>query len=52
MRAGVFTTIAGRSIMHRNETTLADILENRKFNCVSASVVYNLVAERASLPAS
>jgi arylsulfatase A-like enzyme len=27
MRAGVFTTIAGRSIMHRQETTLADRLK-------------------------
>jgi arylsulfatase A-like enzyme len=27
MRAGVFTTIGGRSIMHRDETTLADLLK-------------------------
>ena len=31
-------------------TTLRDILERRAFNCVSASVLYNLVAHRLSLP--
>ena len=31
-------------------TTLRDILERRAFNCVSASVVYNVVAHRLSLP--
>ena len=31
-------------------TTLRDILERRAFNCVSASVVYNLIAHRLSLP--
>ena len=30
-------------------TTLKDILENRRYNCVSASVLYNLVAHRAGL---
>ncbi len=31
-------------------TTLRDILERRAFNCVSASVLYNLVAHRLKLP--
>lgn len=31
-------------------TTLRDILERRTYNCVSASVLYNLIAHRLSLP--
>ena len=31
-------------------TTLRDILERRAYNCVSASVLYNLIAHRLSLP--
>lgn len=31
MRAGVFTTIGGRSIMHRNHTTLADIFREHGY---------------------
>ncbi|MEO1334462.1 MAG: hypothetical protein AAFV29_02420 [Myxococcota bacterium] len=31
-------------------TTLRDILERRAYNCVSASVLYNLLAHRLSLP--
>lgn len=31
MRSGVFTTIAGRSIMHRQETTLAQILKQQNY---------------------
>ncbi|MBK6689549.1 MAG: hypothetical protein IPG45_34110 [Deltaproteobacteria bacterium] len=30
-------------------TTLAEILERRRYNCVSASVVYNVLAERLKL---
>lgn len=33
-------------------TTLRDVLERRAFNCVSSSVVYNVVAERVGLKAS
>lgn len=33
-------------------TTLADILDRRAFNCVSASVLYNLLAERLELDAA
>ncbi len=32
MRSGVFTTIAGRSVMHRDQTTLADILKDHGYN--------------------
>ena len=31
MRSGVFTTIGGRSILHRDETTLADILKKNGY---------------------
>jgi len=31
MRSGVFTTIAGRSIMHRSQVTLADILKRNGY---------------------
>ena len=31
MRSGVFTTIAGRSIMHRDQTTLADMLKEQGY---------------------
>lgn len=31
MRSGVFTTIAGRSIMHRSETTLPDIMKKHGY---------------------
>ncbi|MCK6544787.1 transglutaminase-like domain-containing protein [Myxococcota bacterium] len=31
-------------------TTLAEVLDRRRYNCVSASVVYNLLAERLTLP--
>lgn len=33
-------------------TTLAEILERRRYNCVSASVLYNLLAERVHLSTS
>ncbi|MFP6904282.1 MAG: sulfatase-like hydrolase/transferase [Verrucomicrobiota bacterium] len=32
MRSGVFTTIGGRSIMHRRESTLADILKKNGYH--------------------
>lgn len=32
MRSGVFTTIGGRSIMHRNDTTLPDILRKNGYH--------------------
>ena len=32
MRSGVFTTISGRSIMHRNDTTLPDILQKNGYH--------------------
>ena len=32
MRSGVFTTIAGRSIMHRRDTTLPDILRDNGYH--------------------
>ena len=32
LRSGVFTTIGGRSIMHRNETTLPDILRDNGYH--------------------
>lgn len=32
MRSGVYTTIAGRSILHRNETTLADVLKSNGYH--------------------
>jgi arylsulfatase A-like enzyme len=32
MRSGVFTTVAGRSILHRNATTLADILRGSGYH--------------------
>ncbi len=31
MRSGVFTTVAGRSIMHRDQTTLADVLQKHGY---------------------
>ncbi len=33
-------------------TTLADIIDRRHFNCVSASVLYNLIADRLELDAA
>ena len=33
-------------------TTLRDVLERRRFNCVSASVLYNLLADRLRLDAA
>jgi tetratricopeptide (TPR) repeat protein len=33
-------------------TTLDDVLERRRYNCVSSAVVYNLLAERLELKAS
>ncbi|MCP4781949.1 MAG: sulfatase-like hydrolase/transferase [Fuerstiella sp.] len=32
MRSGVFTTVAGRSIMHRKDTTLADVLKTNGYS--------------------
>src|SRR5262245_29935079 len=31
------------------KTTLADVLDTRKFNCVSSTVLYNIIAERLGL---
>lgn len=33
-------------------TTLVEVLERRRYNCVSASVLYNVLAERLALPVS
>lgn len=45
-KGGLFGTYDARA------TTLADILDRRHFNCVSASVLYNLIADRLRLDAA